>query len=96
MTRPAGAAEREIPAGLGEIVSLTTTRSLVLPRRGLRREDAAAYVGVSPTKFDALVEDGRMPKPFRIDGCVLWDIRRLDLAFDALSEQSPRRLAPWE
>lgn len=25
---------------------------------------SAAYVGVSPSKFDELVRDGRMPKPF--------------------------------
>lgn len=55
-------------------------------RRALRREDAAGYVGVSPTKFDQLVADGRMPRPFRIDGCVLWDIRKLDAAIDLLSD----------
>ena len=58
----------------------------VLPRRGLRRQHAATYVGVSPTKFDQWVKDGRMPKPIRIDGCVIWDIRKLDLAWDALGE----------
>lgn len=56
----------------------------VSPRRGLRREEAARYVGVSPTKFDDLVRDGRMPKAKRIDGCVVWDLRRLDAAWDAL------------
>jgi predicted DNA-binding transcriptional regulator AlpA len=61
--------------------------------RGLRREDAARYVGVSATKFDDLVKDGRMPKPFRIDGCVLWDIRELDAALDALRDGDTN---PWE
>jgi hypothetical protein len=28
-----------------------------------------------------------MPSPFRIDGCVVWDIQELDLAFDALRDQ---------
>src|SRR3954447_29076 len=55
-----------------------------IPRRGLRREEAALFVGVSPSKFDELVQDGRMPKPRRIDGCVVWDLKRLDLAWDAL------------
>lgn len=55
-----------------------------IPRRGLRRDEAALYVGVSPSKFDELVKDGRMPKPKRIDGCVLWDVRKLDLAWDDL------------
>ena len=58
----------------------------VVPRRGLRREEAARYVGISTTKFDVCVKDGRMPQPFRIDACVIWDRRRLDAAFDALSK----------
>ncbi len=57
----------------------------VRPRRGFRREDAAHYVGVSLTKFDQLVSDGRIPQPFRLDGCVLWDVRKLDVAIDLIS-----------
>lgn len=56
------------------------------PRRLLRRNRAAAYVSLSETKFDQLVTDGRLPKPARVDGCVLWDIRRLDAAVDLLVE----------
>lgn len=52
--------------------------------RGLRRELAAAYVGVSASKFDEWVGDGRMPKPKRVDGCTIWDRRALDEAFDEL------------
>lgn len=59
------------------------SRAVLIPR-GLRRENAARYVGVSPSKFDQWVADGRMPKPFRADGCVLWDARDLDDAFEAL------------
>jgi hypothetical protein len=40
------------------------------------------------TKFDALVADGRMPKPKRIDGCVIWDRYQLDAAFDDLSNDN--------
>jgi hypothetical protein len=54
------------------------------PRRGLSRLDAATYVGVSPTKFDELVADGRMPGARRIDGRKVWDVRELDLCFDDL------------
>jgi predicted DNA-binding transcriptional regulator AlpA len=39
-----------------------------LSPRGLSREQAAAYVGISPSLFDALVKDGRMPAPKRIMG----------------------------
>jgi predicted DNA-binding transcriptional regulator AlpA len=72
------------------------TRVEVVPRRGLRREDAARYVGISTAKFDECVKDGRMPQPFKIDACVIWDLRRLDAAFDALSETvEPNSFADW-
>lgn len=54
------------------------------PRRGLSRVEAAAYVGISPTKFDQLVTDGRLPKAKQIDGRKVWDVRELDPAFDEL------------
>jgi predicted DNA-binding transcriptional regulator AlpA len=41
--------------------------STSLPPRGLSRVQAAAYVGISPTLFDEMVADGRMPKPVRIN-----------------------------
>lgn len=59
-------------------------RSKSHPRRGLRRPEAAAYIGVSTTKFDELVRDRRMPGPKKIDGAIVWDIVALDAAFDAL------------
>lgn len=55
----------------------------VLPR-GLSRVEVARYVGVSPVTFDKMVKDKLMPKPVRIYGRVLWDIRAIDAAFDAL------------
>ena len=79
-----------------QVAASTPVRLEVVPRRGLRREDAARYVGVSTTKFDACVKDGRMSQPFRIDACVIWDLRRLDAAFDALSETvEPNSFADW-
>jgi predicted DNA-binding transcriptional regulator AlpA len=53
----------------------------------LRRPEAAIYVGISPTKFDELVKDGRMPRPKRIDGATVWDKCALDLAFEALPDE---------
>lgn len=55
-----------------------------IPRRGLRRDEAAIYIGVSSSKFDQMVVAGLMPRPRRVDGCVIWDIRALDRAFDDL------------
>lgn len=65
----------------------STLRRTLAPRRGLHREEAAIYVGVSSSKFDELVKDGRMPKPKKIDSRKIWDIRALDLAFDDLPEE---------
>lgn len=57
---------------------------LSLPPRGISRVEAARYVGISPTTFDEMVRDGRMPKPKRIGIRTVWDVRALDIAFDAL------------
>ena len=63
---------------------------LSLPPRGLCREGAAQYIGISATKFDQLVADGRMPKPRRLDGRKLWDRFALDNAFEALPDEDER------
>ena len=62
------------------------SKSQTVVKRGYRRFDAANYIGVSPSKFDQLVQDGRMPKPVHIDGCIVWDVRELDAAFEAIRE----------
>lgn len=51
---------------------------------GLSRQDSARYVGVSPTTFDGLVEEGLMPAPRRIRKRKIWDRRELEAAFDEL------------
>lgn len=59
-----------------------------IPRRGLSRAESAMYVGISASKFDELVRDGRMPGPKRIDGRKVWDVHDLDVAFDALPDDN--------
>jgi predicted DNA-binding transcriptional regulator AlpA len=59
---------------------------LSLPPRGLSRAQAAAYIGVSPSFFDILVKDGRMPGPTHINSRVVWDRLKLDAAFEALAD----------
>ncbi len=61
-----------------------------LPPRGLCREAAAQYVGISAGKFDELVGDGRMPKPLQIDGRKVWDRRAVDRALDRLGGEADR------
>lgn len=56
-----------------------------LPPIGLRREVAAAYIDVSPTKFDQMVKDGRMPKPKQIDTRRVWSRIEIEQAFARLS-----------
>lgn len=52
--------------------------------RGLSREGAAGYIGISPSLFDSMVKDGRMPSPKRINSRTVWDVRAIDRAFDLL------------
>ena len=53
-------------------------------RRALGREEAAIYLGISPSKFDEMRLDGRIRPPRVLDGRKLWDVFDLDLAFEAL------------
>ncbi len=71
------------------------TRTDILPRSlpplAVRRELAAALFDLSPTKFDQLVADSRMPKPKKVDGRVIWSVRKLEIAFDALPEEDSNK-----
>ena len=73
-----------------------TTRALSdvrpVPRRGLSRDESAMYIGISPSKFDELVADGRMPQPRIIDRRMVWDRYELDAAFSALPHKG--QIAP--
>ena len=62
--------------------------------RGLSRAGAAAYLGISPSLFDQMVKDGRMPRPKRINSRTVWDRRRLDEAFEELPDGTERN--PWD
>lgn len=46
-----------------------------LPPVGISRPEAAALVGVSTSKFDEMVADGRMPGPKKIDGRTVTPVR---------------------
>lgn len=65
-------------------------------RRGLSRAEAAEYIGLGTTKFDALVSDGRMPKAKRIDGRSVWDRIAVDRAFDELDTPDQADANPWD
>jgi hypothetical protein len=64
------------------------------PPRGLSRVESADYVGVSPSLFDAMVRDGRMPGPKVINTRTVWDRFALDRAFEALPDRDVAN--PWD
>jgi predicted DNA-binding transcriptional regulator AlpA len=72
------------------------SNSRIAVPRGVSRTEAAAYIGVSPTTFDGLVKDGRMPLPKRINSRTVWDIRQLDEAFEALPSEGNEDRDPFE
>lgn len=81
------------PGGGRHIMAMLMRRSALsesrpVPRRGLSRYEAAMYLGISASKFDELVRDGRMPAPKRIDSRKVWDVHQLDLAFDLLPDDN--------
>jgi hypothetical protein len=57
--------------------------------RGLRADDAAAYLGMGKTKFLELVGKGMIPRAVVIDGIKVWDRFDLDAVFDAAKEDTP-------
>jgi hypothetical protein len=56
--------------------------------RGLSRVEAAHYLGISPSKFDEMRKDGRVGPARLIDGRKVWDVRDLNVAFEALPLES--------
>lgn len=76
--------------------SLSKIRSSALPRRGLSREEAAIYLGIGGGTFDELRATGIVSPPRLIGARKLFDIRDLDMAFDALPrEDAPNREEAW-
>jgi predicted DNA-binding transcriptional regulator AlpA len=62
-----------------------TNRAATQPRRGLDRDEAAVYVGVTFDTFDRMVAEGRLPKPVELCGEIVWDLVQLDRAMDRLT-----------
>ncbi len=67
-----------------------------LPPIGLSRVEAAAYIGVSPSMFDLLVKDGRMPSPKRINGRVVWDRKKVEAYWAALPDEDSNENNPFD
>ena len=67
----------------------------VIEPRGLTREQAAAYVGVSPSQFMELVVSRKMPAPKRLGAQLRWDRFEIDRVLDA-TDASLRNIADWQ
>ena len=65
-----------------------------LEPRCLSREEAADYAGISPSLFDQMVADGRMPASIPINSRRVWDRWQLDEAIDRLKAAPPSN--PWD
>ena len=81
---PRAAAPIEGAAPASSQRPLRRAEILHLEPRGLNRKQAAAYINVSPNKFDEMVRDGRMPPPRVIDRRKVWDRHEVDESFEAL------------
>jgi predicted DNA-binding transcriptional regulator AlpA len=68
-------------------------KKMTCPRRGLSREEAATYIGVSPSLFDQLVKSGAMPKPIHIKSRTVWDVHQLDEYFEEFYTPNGN---PWD
>lgn len=57
--------------------------------RGLRREQAAFYIGISPSKFDLERKAGKIapPKPL-FAGVMVYDRNELDALFDGSAQMA--------
>ena len=77
---------------------MTQPKPSVLPPslapRGLSRAMGAEFVGVGTSKFDEMVDDGRMPQPKQIDGRKIWDRGQVDEAFAELPNKD--KANPWD
>lgn len=69
-------------------------RGCIIPR-GLRRVDAARYLGISPSHFDAQRKAGNIPTPKQMLGVVLWDRNDLDRLFGDIPVATSN-VNPWD
>jgi hypothetical protein len=70
-------------------------RVRALPVRGLSRLGAAAYIGISPSKFDELRKAKRIPPPKVLDGRLVFTVERLDEFIDTLPDENQADNDNW-
>jgi predicted DNA-binding transcriptional regulator AlpA len=94
---PAGEDEgrslREVVTAWTRRVAKDRRAAASLHPRGLSREQAAAYVGLSVSTFNKLVAAGVLPQALAFGRRRVWDRRTLDKALDGMSGIDPAALA---
>jgi hypothetical protein len=76
-------------------MSNSQARVRIVPVRGLSRLSAAAYIGISPSKFDELRRANRIPPPKVLDGRLVFTVERLDEFIDALPDENQADNDNW-
>lgn len=61
----------------------------------MKANDAAAYIGTSPTNLRRLVEKGELAQPLLRGGERLWDIRDLDEHAESLARNGEPIASDW-
>lgn len=67
-------------------MNASSLRKVTIPRHALRKDEAAASLGISSGLFDKWVKDGMMPQGHKIGGVVLWDADELGNAWVTLRD----------
>lgn len=65
------------------ITDKSAKRPAAIAPEGLRRADAARFVGVSSATWSRLMAGGAVPKPIRLGGCSVWPRSWLSRWLDA-------------
>jgi len=77
-----------LPERTGKATAAEELGRMGIPARGLSRELAAAYLGISAGTFDALVAEGLLPSPKRLKRRRIWDRLALDRAFAMIPDEN--------
>jgi len=78
---------------MSEVQARARVRPII--RRGLSRLEAAAYIGISPSKFDELRKANRVAPPKVLDGRLIFTTERLDNFLDALPDENQTDNDDW-